>query len=56
MAGLIHDALLADLNEERLVIKATSLRLDLEKMIEALLALPNQQDQNLEQRQCLLRH
>ena len=54
MAGLQHGSSLADLNNERLVIGATSLHMDLEKMIEAFLAQPSQQDLNREQPHCLL--
>ena len=54
MAGLQYGSSLADLNNERLVIGATSLHLDLEKMIDALLAQPSQQDSNREQPHCLL--
>ena len=54
MAGLQHGSSLADLNNERLAIGATSLHMDLEKMIEALLAQPSQQDSNREQLHCLL--
>ncbi len=54
MAGLQHGSSPADLSKKRLVIGATSLHLDLEKMTEALLAPPNQQDSNCEQPHHLL--
>ena len=54
MAGLQHGSSLADLNKERVVIGATSLHLDLAKMIETLLAPPSQQDSNSEQPHYLL--